>query len=114
MTPDAIPSRLGRYSCPITTETLNDITVTKPIPASSTPARTPAGREHEPDQQRDLRERRADQHPAPPDAVDEPAADERADRARGEHAGERGVAARLGRAVLRGSATRGANDCRPK
>ena len=38
VTPDASPSRLGRYSCPITTETLNDITVTKPIAASSTPA----------------------------------------------------------------------------
>ena len=43
VTPDAIPSRLGRYSCPITTETLKDITVTKPIAASSTPATSSLG-----------------------------------------------------------------------
>src|SRR3954447_2303437 len=43
VTPDAMPNREGRYSWPITTETLKDITVTNPISASRTPASTPSG-----------------------------------------------------------------------
>ena len=40
------------------------------------------------------------QHPAAADPVDQPPADERPERARDEHRGERGVASRLARAVL--------------
>ena len=90
--PDAIPSRLGRYSCPITTLTLNDITVTKPMPARKTPARAPSGASMNASSSGSCATIEPIRTRPAADPVHEPPADERPERAREQHRGQRGVA----------------------
>ena len=114
VTPDAIPSRLGRYSCPITTETLKDITVTKPIAASSTPATSSLGASMNASSSGICATIEPTSTRAAADPVDQPAADERAERARDQHRGQRARCAVASVAPYSWMNQIGANDCSPK
>ena len=110
--PEASPSRVGRYSWPITTVMLKFAITTKPTPTSSSVAgQRPASRIS--DEQRAERGHRADHDHAPPEPVHEPPAEVGPRRARHQHHAQRPVAGRLARAELDREVDR-MNACRPK
>src|SRR3954465_7914883 len=109
VTPEAIPRRDGRYSWPMTTVTLKVAIVAAPIRASA-PIATPtppsssttmSGVKTAIDVRRTTRRpKRPASRPPAGEPGGDPAAGQRAERAGGEHRGERGVGGGLGGAQL--------------